>query len=138
MARSRKTKSNRVNRKPRGTRATTSRRLRLPSAKRTDSLREFEDRREWHPQGPTRPVRSFSKVTEYVQDNELHRGRGRADGIRVKPYSDPARMAFRRPKEVPVCVRRKVRKEVIHANGNAGKTGQRRPRWNRNSKVRCK
>lgn len=35
-----------------------------------------------------------------------------------------------------VCVRRKERREVIHANGRAGSRVA-KPVWNKNSKVRC-
>ena len=37
-----------------------------------------------------------------------------------------------------VCSRRSVRKRVLHATRKSGIVGQRRPIWNKNSKIRCK
>ncbi|AXL14960.1 hypothetical protein [Microviridae sp.] len=43
------------------------------------------------------------------------------------------------PKQTAVCVRRKIRKEVIFAKGKAGKgTRQKKPRFNQNSKLICR
>lgn len=36
-----------------------------------------------------------------------------------------------------ICAKRGVRKEVMHALGHAGGSGQRSPRFNRSSSVRC-
>lgn len=36
-----------------------------------------------------------------------------------------------------LCVGRAQRKEVIHATGNAGRRGQKTPKWTAKSKVRC-
>jgi len=41
------------------------------------------------------------------------------------------------PTPVHVCVKRSIRKEIMHALNHAGKSGQRRPRRNRNSLIRC-
>lgn len=41
------------------------------------------------------------------------------------------------PKRLAVCIGRKVRKEVLHAFGFAGKLGQRKPRFNSESKIKC-
>lgn len=45
-------------------------------------------------------------------------------------------LQFATPKKVALCVRRKRRKEVIHATGKAGKR-TRKPRYNHWSKVKC-
>lgn len=36
-----------------------------------------------------------------------------------------------------VCARRQIRKEVLHAFGKSGKGGQKSPRYNSTSKIRC-
>lgn len=37
-----------------------------------------------------------------------------------------------------ICDSRREREEVIHATGKAGRRGQRRPLWTKQSRVRCK
>lgn len=49
----------------------------------------------------------------------------------------PAFVGFEEPASVITCVRRKQRKQVLHAKRKTGKSGQKRPRRNRNSEVRC-
>lgn len=44
---------------------------------------------------------------------------------------------FDDPNKVLVCVRRNSRKEVLHALGKAGRRGQRKPRRNYLSNVKC-
>lgn len=36
-----------------------------------------------------------------------------------------------------ICTSRAIRAEVIHATGNAGRKGQKRPRWTEKSKIKC-
>lgn len=36
-----------------------------------------------------------------------------------------------------VCAKRSARKEVLHALGKTGKSGQKKPRFNENSSIRC-
>lgn len=50
-------------------------------------------------------------------------------------FSTPSRLLFDQPKRVVLCVRRKVRREVILAGGYGGR--QRRGKRNQFSKVRC-
>lgn len=38
---------------------------------------------------------------------------------------------------VDICTSRAIRSEVIHATGNSGRRGQKRPRWTEKSKVKC-
>lgn len=45
----------------------------------------------------------------------------------------PSALLFSAPKGVATCIRRQVRREVIHATGNAGANRYRKPRSN----VRC-
>jgi hypothetical protein len=42
------------------------------------------------------------------------------------------------PESSVLCARRKVRREVIFATNNAGRSGQKRPKYNQNSKISCR
>lgn len=48
------------------------------------------------------------------------------------------REVFHAPRETLVCLRRQMRKEVLHALGMSGKGGQRSPKFNWRSKISCK
>lgn len=48
-----------------------------------------------------------------------------------------SRIGFANPWQVVICVRRKRRKEVMFATGRAGKGGQKSPKRNWYSEVRC-
>lgn len=48
------------------------------------------------------------------------------------------RIAFKDRKRVLVCVRRRVRREVLHASRKTGQRGQKRPRWNGWSRIKCR
>lgn len=86
-----------------------------------------EDRRTYHPD-VYRPVRSTR-----VPRHRL------IVPARAQKAARPARLfsvGFRNPSELLVCVRRKVRREVLLAKGRGG-GGHRRPRRNAYSDVRC-
>lgn len=93
------------------------------------SLTAFEDRRTFHPAGPLRPAFSFDRGARRLvaKATSLHGGLS-------------ARVGFAVPKKVAVCVRRKQRKEVLHATNffgrGAGGVSKRRSR-NRFSDVDC-
>lgn len=56
-----------------------------------------------------------------------------------QPSYTKALVAFAEPDKLPLCIRRRVRKEVLHAKGVAGsKKPQRKPRRNEFSDVSCK
>lgn len=46
-------------------------------------------------------------------------------------------LGFKIPNQVMICVRRKTRKEVMHAKRHAGKGGHRKPRRNFWSRISC-
>lgn len=55
--------------------------------------------------------------------------------------SDPFlshRLGFHTPQRVALCVRRKARREVLHANRQAGRRGLRPPRRNAWSSISCR
>lgn len=89
-------------------------------------LTVFEDRRQFHPQGPTRPAASISKSRHRLK-------------VRPDPWKQTkATLLFDTPDKVLVCVRRGIRKEVMHAIGKAGKRGQKKPRRSEYSSISCK
>lgn len=112
------------------------------------TLREAQDRRNWHPAAPLhRPLKTVSGTPSYrlvVAKPKRKSGRSlalsrAADTRRAAADSLPHRIAFDAPKEVLLCVRRQRRKEVIFATrkAGAGKAKQRRPRRNQYSEVSC-
>lgn len=121
-----------------------------PSSGRLVSLREYEDRRLFHPEGVHAPARSFSstrhRLTSYGQ---THKPPLRINSPRspIAPnigwqsaFSQvPAAVGFTQPSRVLICVRRAQRREVLHAKRIAGGSGaQRHPRWTVYSSIRCK
>lgn len=92
-------------------------------------LRPFEDRRTFHPQGVTRPARSFKSSRHRL---EVPRA-PRIKKIQASAYPS-FHIGFESPKRVLVCVRRKQRQEVIHALGHSG-SGKRRKRRSRRSEY---
>lgn len=112
------------------------------------SLREFEDRRYYHPSGRFAPARSFSHSRHrLVSPNRGLNSRSNPH-LLARPSSINA-IAFGIPDRVLICVRRKIRKEVIHALGLAGvhrlyalglaggSGGQKRPRLTEYSRISC-
>lgn len=94
-------------------------------------LQEIEDRRRWRPE----PIHARPVVTIRV---------GQAARLTIKqpakynaPAQTKARIAFQEPNRLPVCIRRKERREVIHATGQAGRKGQKPPRKNQWSEIQC-
>ena len=46
-------------------------------------------------------------------------------------------LGFSDSRKVLTCVRRTVRKQVLHALGKTGKSGQKKPKWNETSYIHC-
>lgn len=100
------------------------------------SLIDVEDRRQYHPDRSFRAARdirgspSVSLKAPSVQKGTTVSKRG----VQRNTFS----FTFGQPEQVATCVRRQTRKEVINALRKSGKRGQRAPRYNWRSKVRCK
>lgn len=94
------------------------------------NIRLVEDRRTFHPRGPVRPAAMVTTPN--------HRLRSRTSRNMRNPYAVAHSLAFQAPEQVLVCVRRQRRKEVLHALGKAGGTGQKRPRRSFFSTISCK
>lgn len=102
--------------------------LRLPPM----PLPDVEDRRTFNPDGVFRPAKTI-----YSGGPAGPLRQGRIPTKKAKTYQ-PTTVAFEAPKAVAVCVRRKQRKEVIHALRKAGRGARRRkPRRNFYSGVQC-
>lgn len=91
---------------------------------RPDELRDIEDRREHHPLGFFRPARKLDG--------------GGSDPVVVRSPKNKSKaflargLGFARPGAVVVCVRRKQRKEVLHALKKTGRGrggGRKRRNW---------
>lgn len=110
-----------------------------------DPLLAMEDRRTWHPAGPARPsMMTWSsdvvadRASTFVR-NTLYDVSGRRYVDRARNYVGAA-LAFRDPSRVALCVRRKIRKEVLfalspHRRIGAGRGKHRRRNWA--SSIRC-
>lgn len=90
----------------------------------------FGDRRLYQPDRAQRPVFSF-------RGDRSARVVAKQNPRFKQPSQTKAVLAFAEPDALPLCVRRKVRKQVLHAKGVAGRKGLKRPRFNEWSKVQC-
>lgn len=102
-------------------------------------LSEVEDRRTFHPDQDDRPVRSSRRSAVTSQPNHPSRARARAAARAPALHNVVASVfqTFRYPSSVAICIRRKMRDEVLHALGKTGKGSGRPRRRNANSKIRC-
>lgn len=103
----------------------------LAETERRLAAQYVEDRRQWHPLKHEQPARKVS---------------GRPAGLRLTDIRNSffsaqskARLSFADPRRVLTCIRRKTRKEVIHALKKAGRKGgsggKRRRDWR--SGIKC-
>lgn len=88
------------------------------------------DRRNYHPLGINRPAKTLRDTTPNIVVPTKKEKRHRQSNL--------ARVTFANPKDVLTCLRRSVRKQVIHAKRKSGKKGQRKPIRNRLSQIGCK
>lgn len=94
------------------------------------TLQQVEDRRRWHPLRKLAPAGTLSRRDQ----------RRLVEKSRPNPFNDPFpsfRIGFEVPKKVAVCVRRKTRREVIHALGKTGSGAKARRRKSEFTNVRC-
>ena len=86
----------------------------------------IEDRREWNPE-PISPARSSPR---YGARLTVDRSPARSQ--------TKARVSFAMPNKVAICVRRGIRREVLHALAIAGGKGFRKPRRGPYSSISCR
>lgn len=85
----------------------------------------IEDRRRYHPLKEYAPPQATRRYAAGL----VLRG---AHALQTK-----APIGFRAPNQVMICVRRKQRKEIMHAKRHAGKGGMRKPKRNIWSDIKC-
>lgn len=89
------------------------------------ALTEIEDRRSYR--GPPRSIQGANyALVAHTPAKQRNRPRSKV----------PYQVAFSNPRQLMVCLRRNIRKRVIHALGKAGR-GNRKPRRNAYSNIRC-
>lgn len=103
------------------------------------SVLRLEDRRAWHPDKTVyrkipSPAAAASPRSGALLKLSPRRLMHPGSLLRLPNISDL--IGFRTPGRVAICVRRRIRKEIMHALGKAGK-GHKRPRHNAFSKVKC-
>lgn len=99
-------------------------------------LRDIEDRRTYHPDGPSRAARSYDRPTHTlvlpVHPKNVNKRAGRASSAL------PKTVQFQAPKRVLVCIRRNARKQVLFALNKTGKGARsRKHRKSEYSSIRC-
>lgn len=105
------------------------------------SLRQLEDRRTFHPMGRNRFAfgSGSSRNRMIVTDSQINRAVKSGTFRGITPTYPGYRQKFRKPETLSVCVRRIIRKQVIHALGISGKSGgQKRPRFSFLSSISCR
>lgn len=104
---------------------------------RSVPLTVYEDRRTWNPEGSTAPARSFSSPRHRLKVSTPRR----PENYRPTTYpweTVPVGIGFRNPSRVLVCVRRKMRREVLFAKKHAGIGGnQYKHHTNEYSNIHC-
>lgn len=115
-------------------------------------LNVYEDRRQWHPLGASAPARSLTESYPAMGERLPNKIRRRVINDPLpswwpqSPFKSPrvlqqARLApiqygFMNPNKVVICLKRKIRKEIMHALGFAGGPVS-GPHFNAYSRVRC-
>lgn len=113
-------------------------------------LTYFEDRRQWHPEGFYRPAASFSQARHRLElldqpqrspPRHTNYQSWRTPYIRSNFSKHLAyRIGFQQPDRVLICVRRSIRREVLHALKKTGKGrgAKKPPRFNYYSTISCR
>lgn len=105
------------------------------------------DRRYFRPDESTRPPTTHSPLAARITLQVIKvRQRRRAFHAKLDKYTNPfhypktylrTRLGFSVPRRIEACIRRGVRKEVLHAKRKTGKSGQRKPHRNFWSAISC-
>ncbi len=99
------------------------------------TLRQVEDRRLYNPGGTRAGARLLS--------GQLHTLEERAPEQKTRLQKHPGSrtgtvLGFKTPNRVAICIRRNIRKQVLHAKKQTGKAGQSKPHYNYYSSISCK
>lgn len=122
-----------------------SRVIPLSISRRRSALSEFEDRRLYHPEGVQAPARSFVSPRHRIKAIDRVYTKPRfyspsALTFHTGPVKSQTRatLAFSDPKRTLICVRRQIRREVIHALKFSGRNGARHYRRTPYSSISCR
>lgn len=94
-------------------------------------LQDFEDRRRWTPE-KSRPVKLVTGARARLTEVK-HLIKSAPSLHQIKTY-----IAFQTPLKTLICIRRKIRKQVMFAKKKAGRSGQKRPHYNEFSSISCR
>lgn len=110
-----------------------------------ESWRDYEDRRRFHPLQASAPALSINQrrsLLTLVQRPAARNPSQLNSGYSPVPQNifkqTKAAITFARPRRVLICLRRAVRRQIMHAFGHAGKGGQKSPIKNWSSAISCK
>lgn len=118
--------------------------------RRTSGLTLFEDRRLWTPTPDVARLLDYSQYSLTDVPRVSHHASIRRPGRKIEKknrnpfgvsklfWNAPRVVAFADPSSTLICMRRSRRREVMFARRKAGKRGQKRPRFNRFSKISCR
>lgn len=104
----------------------------------------LEDRRTYQPSNVIRSAASFAgRHSARIIPTSLRRAAKFAHGSAVNlpdllQGHVPERLSFFKPSNIPICLRRKIRREVLHAFRIAGRSGIGPPRYNEYSHISCR
>lgn len=115
--------------------ATTVRPIVLPSVSTFTPILQLEDRRFFHPDKPFQSPRAVYRSDTRMVVKESANVR-RSTSRQVQYYTPSMHVGFSRPDRVAICVRRKVRRQVLFAAGAGGKKVRRGKRGH-TSGFRC-
>lgn len=118
------------------------------------TLSMYEDRRRFHPAGVSRPLIGLTEARPRVVANDypvewpevtpdIWRKLAPKKSIDWKKQAQeslrfsPVPLSWEDPWRTIICLKRKIRREVMHALGMAGKTGFKKPKFTQYSYVRC-
>lgn len=113
---------------------------------RRESLEDYEDRRRFHPLQAAAPALSYNQRRSLLTLGARPANRRsvyHTPGYAAQPLNlfsaTKAAIAFARPRRVLVCIRRKIRREVMHAlmKTGAGQGKQKPPIRNWLSQISC-
>lgn len=97
----------------------------------TTLLPVLEDRRQFHPLGPDRPALAWTRSATQLVPKQRPAFRQPSQTKGIISYSDP--------RQVYVCVRRKIRRQVLFARSGGGAPKfRKRPRRNPQSSISCR
>lgn len=103
------------------------------------SLQEVEDRRLFHPLGRFAPPKTVAGTPARltVKDRPPTAKQLASPFMRKVRSQTKAVLTFADPERTVMCIRRKERREVLHALGRTG-SGNRRPKRNAWSSISCR